>query len=164
MALTQTVMNDVGRAAVAQSGAASDPVLRWGATLVRAAVFAWCNASVADAFVLVWAADRDWFGAEEAGTAETQRLDAVRAAARSVVEANEDFALGLHEAYGESGRKERQSATGQDRPAGACRTGRTPPRRTPLPRPHPRRTGPSRTSAPGAHRCGTAPSRTHRAR
>ncbi|WP_327154403.1 hypothetical protein [Streptomyces tubercidicus] len=123
MALTQTVMNDVGRAAVAQSGAASDPVLRWGATLVRAAVFAWCNASVADAFVLVWAADRDWFGAEEAGTAETQRLDAVRAAARSVVEANEDFALGLHEAYGESGRKERQSATGQDRPAGVGRTG-----------------------------------------
>ncbi|WP_129293789.1 hypothetical protein [Streptomyces lydicus] len=123
MALTQTVMNDVGRAAVAQGAAASDPVLRWGATLVRAAVFAWCNASVADAFVLVWAADRDWFGAEAACAAQTQHLDAVRAAARSVVEANADFALGLHEAYGEPGRKERQSATAQDRPAGAGRTG-----------------------------------------
>ncbi|MFI5523489.1 hypothetical protein [Streptomyces platensis] len=122
MALTQTVIIDVSRAAVARGGAASDPVLRWGAPLVRAAVFAWCNASVADAFVLVWAADRDWFGTES-GTAEAQRLDAVRAAARSVVEANEEFALGLNEAYGAPGRRERQSAAAQERPAGAGRTG-----------------------------------------
>ncbi|MER0483329.1 hypothetical protein ABR737_34190 [Streptomyces sp. Edi2] len=111
VALTQPVMNDVGRAAVAEGGeTVSDPVSRWGEALVRAAVFAWCNASVADARVLVWAADQGWFGAA-ADAEEAQRLDAVHAAARSVVEANPDFIPGAPEAFGEPDRKELQSAT-----------------------------------------------------
>ncbi|GAA2266616.1 hypothetical protein GCM10010232_68750 [Streptomyces amakusaensis] len=95
-ALTQTVMNDVAEAAFAEGDdAVPDPVSRWGAPLVRAVVFAWCNASVADAYVLVWAAERDWFGAAAAADeTEALRLDAVHAAARSVTEAHPDFAVG----------------------------------------------------------------------
>ncbi|MEU0270855.1 hypothetical protein [Streptomyces sp. NPDC006307] len=95
--LTVTVMNQVGRFVVPQDGgAASDPVSRWGATLVRAAVFAWCNASVTDAYVLAWAADQDWFTAtaDEKGAA---MLAAVGEAARSVVAANPGFLSGANE-------------------------------------------------------------------
>ncbi|GHK02353.1 hypothetical protein SY2F82_41500 [Streptomyces sp. Y2F8-2] len=94
--LTVTVMNQVGRFVFAQDGeTVPDPVSRWGATLVRAAVFAWCNASVADAYVLAWAADQDWFAA--ADEKETAWLAAVGDAARSVVGANPGFAPGVSE-------------------------------------------------------------------
>jgi hypothetical protein len=92
--LTHTVMNDVRRFVFAPDDAAvSDPVTRWGATLVRAAVFAGTNASVADAYVLVWAADHDWLGAAADVEAAT-RLDAVRAAAQTVVDGAPGFRLG----------------------------------------------------------------------
>ena len=85
--LTHNVMNQVGRFVIAQEGeTVSDPVSRWGETLVRATVFAWCNASVGDAYVIAWAADQDWF----AGTAdedETARFVAVGEKARSIVAA-----------------------------------------------------------------------------
>ncbi|MFJ6988395.1 MULTISPECIES: hypothetical protein [unclassified Streptomyces] len=67
-----------------------DPVGRWGATLVRATLFAWCNASVADARLLAWAADQDWFAAS-AGDEDAARLVAVGTAARSIAGANPDF-------------------------------------------------------------------------
>ncbi|MDQ0935785.1 hypothetical protein [Streptomyces turgidiscabies] len=86
--LTHIVMNQVGRFVFAQEGeAVSDPVSRWGETLVRATVFAWCNASIGDAYIIAWAADQDWF----AGTAdedETARFAAVSEKARSIVAAN----------------------------------------------------------------------------
>ncbi|RSO45482.1 hypothetical protein DMH15_08450 [Streptomyces sp. WAC 06725] len=95
--LTVTVMNQVGNFVFAQDGkAVPDPVSRWGATLVRATVFAWCNASVADAHILAWAADQDWL-AVTADDKESTRFAAVGAAARSLVEANPDFALGAAE-------------------------------------------------------------------
>lgn len=95
--LTVTVMNQVGNFVVAQDDeTVSDPVARWGATLVRATVFAWCNASVTDAHILAWAAEQDWF-AVTADDKETAQLAAVGAAARSIVEANPDVALGAAE-------------------------------------------------------------------
>ncbi|MGW1379275.1 hypothetical protein ACWD6P_34110 [Streptomyces sp. NPDC002446] len=95
--LTVTVMNQVGRFVFAQDGeTVSDPVSRWGATLVRTTVFAWCNASVADACVLAWAADQDWFAAT-ADEKEAVRLAAVGRAARSVVSAHPGFAPGASE-------------------------------------------------------------------
>ncbi|WP_228387152.1 hypothetical protein [Streptomyces katsurahamanus] len=89
--LTVSVMNQVGRFVLAQDGeAVPDPVSRWGATLVRATVFAWCNASVTDAYIVAWAADQDWF-TRTADEEETARLAAVGDAARSIVEANPGF-------------------------------------------------------------------------
>ncbi|MFF7091012.1 hypothetical protein ACFY9A_01265 [Streptomyces rubradiris] len=91
--LTVTVMNQVGDFVLAHDGEpVPDPVARWGATLVRATVFAWCNASVTDAHILAWAANQDWFGAT-ADDEEAARLAAVAAAARPLVEAYPDFAL-----------------------------------------------------------------------
>jgi hypothetical protein len=106
--LTVTVMHQVGRFVLAQDGeTVPDPVARWGATLVRATVFAWCNATVTDAHILAWAADQDWLGAT-AGDEESARLAAVAAAARSLVEAYPDFAFGAAEddepAPGEDGK------------------------------------------------------------
>lgn len=93
-ALTVTVMNQVGNFALTQGGETiPDPVTRWGATLVRATVFAWCTASVTDAHVLAWAADQDWFAAT-ADDKERGTLAAVGVAARSVVEANPGFIPG----------------------------------------------------------------------
>ncbi|MEW2621538.1 hypothetical protein [Streptomyces sp. NPDC048106] len=95
--LTHSVMNQVARYVFATDGeTVPDPVSRWGATLVRATVFARCNASVADAYVLAWAADQDWFAAA-ADERETARFAAVKAAARSVVAANPGFAAGARE-------------------------------------------------------------------
>ncbi|WP_374985372.1 hypothetical protein [Streptomyces fradiae] len=95
--LTLTVMNEVERFVLARDGRTlPDPVDRWGGTLVAAAVFAWCNASVMDAHILAWAADRNWFGAT-GDTEATARLLAVAAAARSVVDAHPGFATGATE-------------------------------------------------------------------
>ncbi|MFE3586771.1 hypothetical protein ACFXOY_04515 [Streptomyces niveus] len=98
--LTVTVMNQVGNFVFAQDGeTVPDPVTRWGQTLVRATVFAWCNASVTDAHVLAWAADQDWF-AVTSDEKETARLAAVGAAARHIVETNPDFSPGAAEGDG----------------------------------------------------------------
>ncbi|MEV7503785.1 hypothetical protein [Streptomyces sp. NPDC093018] len=95
--LTHSVMSQLGKYVfVKDGGSVPDPVSRWGATLVRATVFAWCNASVADAHVLAWAADQDWFAAA-ADEKEAARFATVRAAARSVVAANPGFAPGTRE-------------------------------------------------------------------
>ncbi|MEU6610590.1 hypothetical protein ABZ922_37105 [Streptomyces shenzhenensis] len=95
--LTVTVMNQVRNFVFAQDGeTVPDPVTRWGATLIRATVFAWCNASVTDAHIVAWAAGQDWF-AVTADDKETAQLAAVGAAARSIVEANPDFAPGAAE-------------------------------------------------------------------
>ncbi|WP_328409965.1 hypothetical protein OG542_09710 [Streptomyces violaceus] len=95
--LTVTVMNQVGGFVFPHAGeTASDPVSRWGAKLVRATVFAWCNASVADARILAWAADQDWF-ADTADENEAVRLTAAGDAARSIVVAHPGFAPGAAE-------------------------------------------------------------------
>ncbi|MFI6698064.1 hypothetical protein ACIBJC_03670 [Streptomyces sp. NPDC050509] len=95
--LTARVSVDVQRAAVAQgsdpksdTGTLADPVARWGDTLVRLTVFAWCQASAFDARVLMWAADRDWLGLD----AGVKGLEAVREAAAGVVEATPGFTRG----------------------------------------------------------------------
>ncbi|MBN0042933.1 hypothetical protein JS756_02130 [Streptomyces actuosus] len=95
--LTVTVMNQVGRFVFARGGeTVPDPVARWGGTLVRATVLAWCNASVGDAHIIAWAADHDWFAAP-ADDKEKAQFHAVEVAARSVVEAYPDFAAGAAE-------------------------------------------------------------------
>ncbi|MEW2418431.1 hypothetical protein AB0953_32785 [Streptomyces sp. NPDC046866] len=92
--LTATVMNQVGEAVFAQDGGngktVSDPVSRWGATLIRTTVFAWCNASVFHAHVLAWAADQDWF-METADEEQAVRLAAAADAARSIRAAYPDL-------------------------------------------------------------------------
>ncbi|MEV6424827.1 hypothetical protein [Streptomyces sp. NPDC051662] len=122
--LTVTVMNQVGNFVFAQDGeSVPDPVARWGATLVRATVFAWCNASVTDAHILAWAADQDWFGAK-ADDKEMAQLVAVGAAARSLVEANPDFVHGAteddeppHAGGGKSGHAATADRPGMNEPA-----------------------------------------------
>ncbi|MEU6350344.1 hypothetical protein ABZ896_13575 [Streptomyces sp. NPDC047072] len=85
-------MNQVDRFVFAQDGGTvSDPVSRWGAMLVRAALFASCNASVADAHILAWAADQHWFGAT-ADEEESAHFDAVADVARSIVAEHPRFA------------------------------------------------------------------------
>ncbi|ELS57075.1 hypothetical protein [Streptomyces viridochromogenes] len=92
--LTVTVMNQVGGFLFAQDAeTVPDPVARWGETLVRATVFAWCNASVTDAHILAWAAEQEWFAAK-ADHQEKAQLAAVGAAARAIVETYPDFARG----------------------------------------------------------------------
>lgn len=89
--LTRTVMDQVFAYVIAPDlKSASDPVSRWGATLVRATLFAWCNASVADAYILAWAADQDWF-AVTADENETARMAALGDEARSIVAAHPGF-------------------------------------------------------------------------
>ncbi|MFB7674216.1 hypothetical protein ACFC26_22660 [Kitasatospora purpeofusca] len=85
--LTNLVMHDVGAAASSADAAVADPVARWGDNLARLALLAWCNASAADARVLLWAAERDWLGIQ----ADRELLEAVRVAARAVVEATPGF-------------------------------------------------------------------------
>ncbi|MEV4879634.1 hypothetical protein [Streptomyces cyaneofuscatus] len=89
--LTRTVIDQLGAQVLAQGNrTVSDPVSRWGATLLRVTVFTWCNASVADARLLVWAADQDWFAAT-ADEEERARLATVTNEARSVAAAYPDF-------------------------------------------------------------------------
>ncbi|MFI7319097.1 hypothetical protein [Streptomyces venezuelae] len=96
--LTVTVMNQVGNWVLTQGGeTVSDPVTRWGGTLVRATVFAWCNASVADAHIFAWAAKQGWFSVA-ADDKEAAQLATVGALARSIVESNPDFHTGSAEA------------------------------------------------------------------
>ncbi|MFD9420746.1 hypothetical protein ACFWC9_39660 [Streptomyces goshikiensis] len=89
--LTVTVLDQICEAVFASKDkTVSDPVSRWGTTLLRTTVFAWCNASVVHAYVLAWAADQDWF-TETADEKESVRLGAVADEARSVVAAYPDL-------------------------------------------------------------------------
>ncbi|MFD8272010.1 hypothetical protein [Streptomyces flaveolus] len=97
--LTCTVMDHVIACVSSEDGATGpDAVSRWGEGLVRAATFAWCNASVADARVLVWASEHNWFGAV-AGEEERAQFVAVADAARAVVAEHPDFAFGAQDAH-----------------------------------------------------------------
>ncbi|MGA5556063.1 hypothetical protein [Streptomyces lavendulocolor] len=117
--LTSTVIEQISTPVLPKEGkAVTDPVSRWGATLLRATVFAWCNASVADAHLLAWAADQDWFSAA-ADEEESARLAVVADEARSVVAAFPDCD-GLWEgaerrSVGDDGK---DKATAADRSAG----------------------------------------------
>ncbi|MEU7041114.1 hypothetical protein AB0A77_08635 [Streptomyces varsoviensis] len=123
--LTRTVMNDVERAVFSLCcDVGADPVSRWGRTLVRAAVFGWCNASVADAYVVAWAADQDWFGAASERE-EKLRFDALRTAARSVAEANPGFTFSDPEEFPAPGYPEQRTAIAEDRTPSAARVGHT---------------------------------------
>jgi hypothetical protein len=115
--LTFSVRKQVGRFVFPSDGeTASDPVARWGATLLQATVFAWCTASIADAYILAWAADQDWFAAT-ADDKERARLNAVRDAARSVVAANPGFTPGASEGQeplvAGDGKRERANGAGR---------------------------------------------------
>ncbi|WP_327190766.1 hypothetical protein [Streptomyces xinghaiensis] len=118
--LTQTVMDQVIAYVVVPDGrSASDPGSRWGATLIRAAVFAWCNASVVDAFILGWAADQDWFTVT-ADANERARLAAVGDVARSIAAAHPGIMFGPAEE-----REPLLVAAPKDASAAADGTGRT---------------------------------------
>ncbi|MER5840359.1 hypothetical protein ABT099_08565 [Streptomyces prasinus] len=96
--LTSTVMDHVIACVFSEDGATGvEAVSRWGESLIRATTFAWCNASVADAHVLVWAAEHNWFGAM-AGEEEKARFAAVADAARAVLAEHPDFAFGAQDA------------------------------------------------------------------
>ncbi|MEW1603051.1 hypothetical protein [Streptomyces sp. NPDC093808] len=63
------------------------PDERWGACLVRLALFSHLHASVFDAHIVTRAAEHHWYGLENAGAAR----EAVYEAARRVIEAAPDF-------------------------------------------------------------------------
>ncbi|MFD8868724.1 hypothetical protein ACFV1F_31060 [Streptomyces sp. NPDC059590] len=87
--LTQQVFSEVTAAAITAGAAmAHNPSTRWSETLVRLTVFSWIHASAADARIVVWASDQNWLGAR---TDLRQQLDAVRDAARLVVDATPGF-------------------------------------------------------------------------
>ncbi|MFE4657074.1 hypothetical protein ACFRFJ_10335 [Streptomyces hydrogenans] len=89
--LTLTVMDQIHALVFAEAGKpASDPESRWGANMLRATVFAWCNASVADAYILAWAAGQEWFAAA-ADEKESALLAVVADEARSVAAAYPGF-------------------------------------------------------------------------
>lgn len=124
--LTHTVMNDVGRSVFAQDDeTVPDPVSRWGGTLVRGAVFAWCGASVADARILVWMSDHDWFGMS-VDEEDATRLAAVRATAQTLVEAYPGFAPGTRTTWdhdprqGGAGSRSRSDGRGRHRCRRRC--------------------------------------------
>ncbi|MFJ9443779.1 hypothetical protein ACIRRH_18170 [Kitasatospora sp. NPDC101235] len=87
--LTHRVMNDAAHASwqPEESDSAADPADRWGAALVRLAVFSWCQASAADARILLWAADRALLGP----LTGNQDLASLRGAAAGAVEEFPDF-------------------------------------------------------------------------
>lgn len=89
--LTLSVMTDVVATVFPMDyEAVTDPLNRWGAALLRATVFTWCNASVSDAHVVSWAIGQEWFRTAESAQGERE-FDDVRVAARAVVEANPGF-------------------------------------------------------------------------
>ncbi|MFF3286429.1 hypothetical protein [Streptomyces sp. NPDC003023] len=91
--LTARIMDDLVREAAEDTTGrvekrAAD---RWGARLLRLALFSNLQASVFDAHLLVRAAEQDWFGVE----ADPRARDAAYATARAVTAASPGFTLGL---------------------------------------------------------------------
>ncbi|MFE9975800.1 hypothetical protein ACFYRD_35100 [Streptomyces hirsutus] len=78
--LTARITNDV---ICAVHGQAAARIGRWGDRLVLVALFSHLKASAADAQVLMWAAEHDWFGAD----VDEAAREAVAEAARQVVDA-----------------------------------------------------------------------------
>ncbi|MFI8837110.1 hypothetical protein ACIGPN_39990 [Streptomyces afghaniensis] len=87
--LTARIMQDidrvVGEAASPRSG--TGLMERWGARLLRLALFSHLQASVYDARLLLWAADHDWFGIQASEAAR----DAVYKAAQRVIDGTPGF-------------------------------------------------------------------------
>ncbi|GGW94141.1 hypothetical protein [Streptomyces lomondensis] len=87
--LTARIMNDIDRVVGEYASLRTDTGLvdRWGARLLRLALFARLQASAYDARLLMWAADHDWFGIQ----ADEAARDAVYKAAQRVIDATPDF-------------------------------------------------------------------------
>jgi hypothetical protein len=83
--LTARIMNDIDHVVAEQGAAGTSPGLvdRWGACLLRLALFSHLQASAHDARLLLWAAGHDWFGME----ADEAALAAVLKAAQQVIDA-----------------------------------------------------------------------------
>ncbi|WP_436739366.1 hypothetical protein [Streptomyces sp. BBFR102] len=90
MTLTRTVLSDLERAVSGPDTGGSALLSRWGGTLVGAAVFAWCQASVADARLIDWAVTHGCFALASDGP-EAKLLDDLRAAASLVVKAYPEY-------------------------------------------------------------------------
>ena len=87
--LTARIMNDIDHEVAEHGAAGTSPGLvdRWGECLLRLALFSHLQASAHDARLLVWAAERDWFGME----ADEVALAAVLKAAQQVIDATPGF-------------------------------------------------------------------------
>ncbi|UNZ20556.1 hypothetical protein [Streptomyces sp. 891-h] len=87
--LTARIMDDLDRTVGEHGAARNGPGLvdRWGARLLRLALFSHIQASAYDARVLIWAADHDWFGIEAGESAR----DAVAKAAQRVIDETSAF-------------------------------------------------------------------------
>ncbi|CAL9292599.1 hypothetical protein [Streptomyces sp. SudanB52_2052] len=87
--LTARIMNDIDRVAGQRAPLHTGTGLadRWGARLLRLALFAHLQASAYDARLLVWAADHDWFGIQ----ADEAVRNVVHKAAQKVIDATPDF-------------------------------------------------------------------------
>ncbi|MFJ2695612.1 hypothetical protein ACIO5Z_05290 [Streptomyces rochei] len=89
--LTVRIINDVVCAAMGHTTARQDtgPVERWGARLVRLALFSRLQASAFDARLLLWASGHDWCGAD----ADEATRAAVAEAVQRVIDATPDLGL-----------------------------------------------------------------------
>ncbi|GLX50353.1 hypothetical protein Shyhy01_33030 [Streptomyces hygroscopicus subsp. hygroscopicus] len=87
--LTARIMNDIDQAVYEHGAAGTSPGLvdRWGACLLRLALFSHLRASAHHARLLVWAAAHDWFGME----ADEAALATVLKAAQQVIDATPGF-------------------------------------------------------------------------
>ncbi|MGW7406830.1 hypothetical protein ACWGI9_24435 [Streptomyces sp. NPDC054833] len=97
--LTNRIVADIVREAIGHvpDRRGGSPVDRWGARLIRLALFSRIQASVFDAHLLVRAAEQDWYGTE----ADDDAREAVRAAAQRIVDAAPDYHPGT--AFDEDG-------------------------------------------------------------
>ncbi|MBT2902521.1 hypothetical protein [Streptomyces sp. McG8] len=87
--LTDRIWNDITVEAMTHAAGHEtvNPAERWGARLVRLALFAHLHASVFDAHIVVRAAEHDWYGLQAAEEAR----EAVHEVARRAIEATPDF-------------------------------------------------------------------------
>ncbi|MFF5157525.1 hypothetical protein ACFY3N_14915 [Streptomyces sp. NPDC000348] len=87
--LTDRIWNDITVEALTHASGheAVNPAERWGARLVRLALFAHLHASVFDAHIVVRAAEHGWYGLQVAEEAR----ETVHEVARRVIEATPDF-------------------------------------------------------------------------
>ncbi|MFD5966766.1 hypothetical protein ACFW5W_03835 [Streptomyces sp. NPDC058783] len=89
--LTVRIIGDIVHASLGHSSARQriGPVGRWGARLVRLALFSRLQASAFDARLLMWASGQDWCGVE----ADEATRAAVAEAAQRVIDATPGFGL-----------------------------------------------------------------------